>query len=110
MEQDYKCKKCGCNKVYAKPSSRRIGIYCSNCDTWICWTTYQKMRELYKEKSLENLNDKVTLKKITKYGGITTMRCSNCECLLYNSCMPKVQGQFDLVNAKFCPKCGRVLL
>ena len=101
------CEKCGCNKVYAKPSSRRIELYCADCDAWICWTTYAKMCELYKKKDDSDLNDKVALKKILKKNRIITMRCSKCDCLLYNSTKPKVQYRFNLVNAKFCPQCGR---
>ena len=108
--EHYECQKCGCTDVYAKPSGRRIGLYCNDCNTWICWTTYAKMRDIYKTKDESELNDKVALKKIFKRSGITTMRCSKCDCLLYNSCKPKAQGQFNLVNAKFCPKCGRELL
>lgn len=109
MEQIYRCPKCGGDRVYAKPSSRRIGLYCAKCQSWICWVTYSKMCDIYKRGD-ESHDDRVSKKKILKRSGITTMRCSKCDCLLYNSCKPKVQGQFDLVNAKFCPKCGRELL
>ena len=34
------------------------------------------------------------------------MNCEKCGCLLYDSTSPKVEGQFDLVNAIYCPKCG----
>ncbi len=107
---NYKCEKCDCEKVYTKPSGRRIGVYCSKCDGLICWTTYSKMCELYKSKEKVELSDSVALKKIFKRNKITTMRCSKCDCLLYNSCYPNVQGQFNLVEAKFCPLCGRELI
>lgn len=109
LEQNYKCPKCGHNEVYTKPNGRRIGVYCSDCDSWICWITYSKMIELYKSKQYK-LSDKVAFRKIFKRNGTTTMRCSNCDCLLYNSCKPRPQGQFNLVNAKACPNCERKLI
>lgn len=108
--EGYKCRKCDSVNIYAKPNNRRIGLYCTNCNSWICWVTYPEMCEIYKNKDEFNLNDNVALKKITKYSTTTTMRCSKCDCLLYNSSQPKMQGQFDLANAKFCPNCGRELL
>lgn len=109
---NFVCKKCGCTKVYAKPSGRRMGVYCSDCNEWITWTTYSKMTEIYKqiEEDPSSLNDSVAPRKIKKYGGTTKMFCSKCGCLLYNSDFPKVRGQFDLVNASYCPVCGRTLI
>ena len=107
---NYKCKNCGCEKVYAKPQGRRMGVYCAECNSWIAWTTYTKMKEIYKQIGSDDLNDHVSMRHIQKYGGATTMKCSKCDCLLYNSCEPRVRCQFDLVNAKYCPNCGRELI
>lgn len=109
---EYTCKKCGCKKVYAKPSGRRMGVYCSECNEWITWTTYANMQSIYKEISEDptSLNDSVSPRRIKKYGGSTKMSCSKCGCLLFNSIFPKVKGQFDLVNASYCPNCGRTLI
>lgn len=99
------CQKCNSTKYYTKPNKRRIGLYCADCNAWICWIPYLKLCNLYHE--IKPIAEDKAIKKITKRSGITTMRCSNCECLLYNSCKRNIQNQFDLVNAKFCPKCGR---
>lgn len=107
---EYKCVKCGCTKVYAIPNGRRMGVYCADCNEWICWTTYRNMCEIYKNIDEESLNDSVSIRRIFKRSGVTTMKCSKCNCLLYNSGTPRVRGQFDLVNAKFCPNCGRKLI
>ena len=107
---EYICPECGHNKVYVKPNGRRMGVYCADCNTWITWCTYKIAQSIYEEMKSQPLNDKVALRKIAKRTGITTMRCSKCDCLLYNSSFPKVLGQFDLVNARFCPTCGRELL
>ena len=111
-ETVYTCKNCGSTKVYAKPKGRRMGIYCGVCGEWICFTTYSKMLELYKriEDDPDSLSDRISLRYIKKYNGVTTMRCKKCDTLLYSSVFPKVKGQFDLVNASFCPNCGRELM
>ncbi len=111
-EIDYVCEKCGSHKVYAKPSGRGMGVYCAECNAWICRTTYERMLELYKEiqKDPNNLNDNISLRRIKRRNGVITMRCSKCDTLLFNSMYKGVNGQFDLVNAKYCPNCGRELI
>lgn len=107
---EFKCPKCENTKVYAKPQGRRMGVYCSNCSSWIAWTTYSNMKKIYKQIKLEDLPDNIAMRDIFKRNKITTMKCSKCSCLLYNSCQPKAKGQFDLVNANYCPNCGRELI
>ena len=107
---NYKCPKCGDTEVYAKPNGRRMGVYCLKCNSWISWTTYSQMCEIYKQLENKDLNDDISIRKIRKRNGYTTMECSKCGCLLYNSCSSRPQGQFDLVNAIACPKCGRKLI
>ena len=68
------------------------------------------MTELYKKIKQEDLNDSVAIRRIYKRSGVTRMNCGYCDCLLYCSLEPKITGQFDLVNAKFCPSCGRKLI
>lgn len=87
-----------------------MGIYCAECNTWIRWTTYKKMTDLYKQIKQEDLNDSVAIRRIFKRSGVTRMNCGRCDCLLYCSLEPKVKGQFDLVYAKYCPSCGRKLI
>lgn len=68
------------------------------------------MTELYKQIKQDDLNDAVAIRRIYKRSGVTRMNCGYCDCLLYCSLEPKITGQFDLVNAKFCPSCGRKLI
>lgn len=110
MMYNYKCPDCGSKKVYSKPQGRRMGVYCADCNRWIAWTTYHGMTEIYKEIESQDLNDKVAMRKMYKRSGTLRMTCSKCGCLLYNSNYPKVEGQFDLVNALYCPRCGRQLI
>ena len=109
-EIKYKCKKCGCEKIYSKPNGRRMGIYCIDCGSWICWTKYSTMIEIYKNISDDDLGDRLAKRKIYKRNGITNMKCSKCMCLLYDSRYPKTMGQFNLVDASYCPRCGRELI
>ena len=96
--------------MYAEPSGQRMGVYCVKCNSWICWTSYKKMIQLYKQIDEDELNDSIALRRIFKRNGITRMNCSKCDCLLYSSFNPKITGQFDLVNANYCPNCGRKLI
>ena len=38
--------------------------------------------------------------------GDVELRCPICKSLLYDSYFPKPQGQYNLINAKYCPECG----
>ncbi len=105
----YRCEKCNSTKVYLKPTRTRIGMYCSECGGWISYITYKDAIKFHKEMAKELKDESITVKTIIKRSGYTMMRCSKCGCLLYNSCLPKVQGQFNLVDANFCPKCGTQL-
>ena len=107
---EYKCPECGCERVYSIPKGLGHGVYCAECNTWICWTIYKKMKEIYKQIDNDSLNDDVSIRKTKTRNGITKMNCEKCGCLLYDSTSPKVEGQFDLVNAIYCPKCGRKLI
>ncbi|MGN0394922.1 MAG: hypothetical protein ACI4EF_06130 [Coprococcus sp.] len=102
------CTQCQSNEYYAKPSGKRIGIYCANCDGWIRWIKYSDYLKIYADKLNEPMKDNEALKKIYKSPRrIVTMHCSECGCPLYDSSKPPVKFRFNLVNAKFCPKCGR---
>jgi len=107
---EYICRQCGCKKAYALPKNNRFGVYCAECNAWITWTTYNGMRELMGELDENDLNDNLSPRYIKKYGQIITMKCKKCGCLLYDSSHPKSDGQFNLVNASYCPNCGRKLI
>ena len=66
-------------------------------------------KELYEEvcKKMSEEKKKKVKKRIVRYSGNTIVKCSQCGCLLYRSNAPKPEGQFDLINAVFCPQCGR---
>lgn len=112
FKKDYECKKCGSKKVYAKPiSGGRYGAFCDDCGERITYIKYNELAEInkqYRESCGEK--DNVAFKSFRKYDTSVRMTCSNCGCLLYNSAFPKIKGQFNLVDAKFCPYCGKELI
>ena len=107
---EFVCSKCGSDSIYAVPDGVQIKVYCAKCQSFIGFTSYKKMKAIYKHLDEKDLSDSLSLRKIKKFSGVTKMTCSKCNCLLYNSLFPVVQGQFDLVNAKYCPNCGRELI
>lgn len=107
---DYICDKCGCTIVIAKPSGPTISVYCSRCRHKIANTTYAGMLAIYEKLKGTPLGEEFALKSVKKNGKVVRMNCSKCGCLLHNSSMPRPRGQFDLVDADYCPKCGRELL
>ena len=90
--------------IIAPPEGIDIKVYCATCNAFICRTTYDKHKEIYKNIDEDTLNDDVALRRIFRRSGITQEHCGKCNCLLYSSWQPKIVGQFDLRHAKFCPK------
>ena len=87
-----------------------MGVYCADCNSWICWTTFDKMRKIQGKVDESTLNDHMAIRKFKVRNGTKMILCSKCGCLLYNSKEPPPQSQFNLLAAKFCPNCGRELL
>lgn len=87
-----------------------MDVYCSDCNTWICKTTHRKGIDIYRKINLDDLNENVTMRKFSRAGGALRMTCAKCGTLLFNGAFPRVEGQFDLVNANYCPVCGRELI
>lgn len=58
-------------------------------------------------KSLFALNEDESTRYVRRYSNVSIMTCRKCGCLLYRSNAQKPEGQFDLINAKYCPECGR---
>lgn len=107
---NYECKKCGQTEVYVKQVGKQTGLYCSKCSAWIKWLTKPEIKEVY-EVIKEYYKDRdIAFRTFIKRNGATIIKCSECNCQLYNSNMPKPQGQFDLIEAKFCPQCGKELI
>ena len=60
------CKHCNSTNYYAKPSGRKIGLYCANCNTWISWITYSDICKLYENKDNKPIDDNAAFKRISK--------------------------------------------
>lgn len=104
---DYRCAKCDTTDVFINQAGKQTGLYCSNCSAWIKWLTKEEIKEV-SEYIKERHGDKdAAMRVFKKRLGATIIRCSECGCQLYNSSTPKPQGQFDLIDAKYCPQCGK---
>ena len=104
----YKCRKCNSLNVCVKQSGKRVGLYCSDCGAWLEWLTYDGMQRAYKHlKDSGLLPEGVAFKQIGRFHGGTIVRCSECRCQLSHSQAPIPTGQFNLIDAKFCPQCGK---
>jgi DNA-directed RNA polymerase subunit RPC12/RpoP len=106
----YICRKCGSENVEIKQAGKQTGAYCKDCKAWIKWLNNKEIKEIYAHiKELTGGNGKAFRTFIKRKGGITIIKCSNCNCQLFNSDAPEPVGQFNLLNASYCPKCGAEL-
>lgn len=103
----YSCRKCSSENVYVKQANKLTGMYCADCGAWIQWLTYRETLRTYdymKKKGL--LPEGKAYKRVGRFRTSTIVKCSNCSCQLFHSDSLKPLGQFDLIDAKFCPQCG----
>lgn len=107
---EFVCNKCGQSDVFIRQAGKQTGLYCSECGAWIKWLTKQEIKDVYEYIKQSQNRDNVSVREFIKKNGKTIIRCYECKCQLYHSNMPKPQGQFDLVGAKFCPQCGKELI
>ena len=110
IREKYTCPKCGSHDAKVQITERRMGVYCNQCGARLMFVKSRKqLTEIYKV-FLEDSMDMYALKMIRKTGNNTIIRCECCGCLLYSSVAGKPQGQFDLLDANFCPSCGAEFL
>lgn len=106
-ESMYVCKKCNSENVEIRQSGKLTGAYCKDCNAWIQWLDQKDIKVLYKYiKEKFGGNGKAFRSFIKRKNGTVIIKCSNCKCQFFNSDAPEPIGQFNLKNAKFCPKCG----
>lgn len=103
----YACKKCNSENIEVRQANKRTGLYCRDCGAWIQWLTYRETLRMYDHMNKKGLlpSDRA-FKRVGRFGIHTIVKCSNCKCQLYNSGAPNPIGQFNLIDALFCPKCG----
>ena len=104
------CPRCGSKEQTVKLTKKSIGIYCKNCG--LRMASASKQRELNQNNKVlvGEAGDRYATKRIRKYGNNTIITCDICGCLLHSSKFPPPEGQFDLVDASFCPACGNEFL
>lgn len=107
----WNCRRCGSENISVKLIGSKIGTYCRACNSWIQWINYRNIDYLY--RTLQNkglIPENASYKRIGKFKNAHLVRCSNCRCQLHHSGAPAPAGQFDLIDAKFCPQCGKEFL
>lgn len=104
------CKKCQSDKVIIKQAGKMTGAYCQDCGAWIKWLNDKELKQFYKKLREETNSNGKAFRAFTKIRGMTIIKCSNCKCQLFHSDAPEPVGQFNLLNAKYCPKCGAELI
>lgn len=74
MYRNY-CKKCGGMSLYTKNSGNNVGLYCSDCGTWVKWLGKDELRafEHSKEENAVNtqtLNDGIYMELFAVKDGV----------------------------------------
>ena len=106
----YICKKCESEHVVIRQAGKQTGVYCKQCGAWIQWLNDRQLKELYKRIKEENDGKGMAFRHfIKRKDGSTIIKCSDCGCQLFNSNAAEPVGQFNLLNAIYCPKCGSEL-
>lgn len=105
-----KCKKCNSENIIIKQANTMTGAYCSDCGAWIKWLKGNELNEFYKNELSKPENREKVSRNFFKQKGMTIIKCGNCKCQLFHSNAPEPIGQFNLINANFCPQCGAELI
>ena len=104
---DEKCRKCDGENLQVLQVGKYTGLYCRDCGAWVRWLkTRKEVRDAYNRYITPDEVRGRAIKKVERFGRTTLIRCEKCNCLLYSSNVNKPAGQFDLINASFCPQCG----
>lgn len=105
-----KCKKCDSKNIVIRQANTMTGAYCNECGAWIKWMKGNELNEFYKEKLSETQNRNKVSRIFFKQKGMTIIKCGECKTQLFHSNAPEPIGQFNLINAKYCPQCGVELI
>lgn len=105
-DEKYKCRKCNSTNVEVKIVGKRTGVYCLDCGAWIRWMSFKEMQKFYRVFKGTKESGNKAYKVSRKMGSQTIVKCSNCKTQLYHSGAEPPKGQFNLINAVYCPKCG----
>lgn len=103
---DFECKKCGSERIGVKTLEGKAQIYCRDCGAFIQHVEYKNLSAVFKYMKRYGYDEGKTFKRIVKRNGCYLVRCGNCSCQLYRTGSQAPDGQFDLLDAKFCPQCG----
>lgn len=110
-EDKFRCPRCFSHDITLGRTKSQTWVYCDECGTRIAkisgptelYYIYKKIREKPEFQDY-------AIKAMRKYGDNINIRCDVCKCLLYSSQSPQPEGQFNLIDANYCPVCGSEFL
>lgn len=101
------CPYCESDKLELRQNNRKTSLYCASCGRFIHYvTTSAELKRRYEAMELSGLSGHMGYKTFRRLRRNTLIHCSECDCLLFSSRDGNPPGQFNLLNASFCPKCG----
>lgn len=104
---DEKCRLCGSEHLELRVVRNRTAIYCASCGKFNRWVTSTgEIKRLYSHLAEKGLIEHKGFKVFARFGDNVTIRCGECGCHLYATKAGEPEGQFDLINAAYCPQCG----
>ena len=104
---DEKCGYCGSQNLELRIVRGRTAIYCMSCGKFQRWVyNTGDIKRLYSHLAEKGLIEHKGFKVFAKFGGNVTIRCGECGCHLYATKAKEPEGQFNLINAAYCPQCG----
>lgn len=106
--EKYRCWVCQSKDVYVKAAGVKVGLYCVTCGSWVRWLSGNDLKHAYfimKRRGL--LPDNLAYKHVEQRRNKNLIRCSACRCRLWDSSLTSAEGQFDMREARYCPKCGK---
>jgi DNA-directed RNA polymerase subunit RPC12/RpoP len=106
----YICKKCSSERLTLYRDGNLIGLRCLQCGSWVTWTSRAMIEKDYKYIKQFPENDNIQMVVFTTKLGHKIAKCGNCRCTLYELGAPRPIYQFNLVDALYCPACGKQLI
>jgi len=105
-KESFKCRYCGSENFKFKQAGKYTELICEECGKFIRYLRkgddLKNAFEILRKQGKDNRASKV----IRRYGHNLTIKCSKCNCILFNAAAPYSEKQFNALNSNFCPNCG----
>jgi len=93
--------------VKIRQNNYKTSLYCGDCGSFIGFVkSVKEINEIQSEIKKEIDSREHVCRKFVKNKIGLFITCPKCGCQLYSSNAPEIIGQFNLIDAKFCPGCG----